>query len=267
MKVFTVATAKAMNFGEFCDYNPKNSATVSSDKQKYLMRFCIFSVKSIDFYGESEYNDFLNAFCKITVSREFGSGGRELGKRLAEYMGYDYYDSEIISTVAKESKLDAAYVESMLGNHGWKNMPLTFRGTLGSPAYARSAQVALLLEQKKVIESIAALGKDCVIVGRNADLILSGYKPFNIFVCATKEAKLARCLERAPEDEKLGEKELLRKMKRIDEVRAQTRELMSGTKWGQRDAYHLTVNTTGLNIKELTPAVADFAVRMFDFGR
>lgn len=203
----------------------------------------------------------------ITVSREFGSGGRELGKRLAEYLGYDYYDSEIISAVAKESKLDAAYVESMLGNHGWKNMPLTFRGTLGSTAYARSAQVALLLEQKKVIESIAALGKDCVIVGRNADLILSGYKPFNIFVCATKEAKLARCLERAPEGEKLSEKELLRKMKRIDEVLAQTRELMSGTKWGQRDAYHLTVNTTGLNIKELTPAVADFAVRMFDFGR
>lgn len=64
LKVFTVATAKAMNFGEFCDYNPKNSATVSSDKQKYLMRLCIFSVKSIDFYGESGYNDFLNAFGK-----------------------------------------------------------------------------------------------------------------------------------------------------------------------------------------------------------
>lgn len=71
----------------------------------------------------------------------------------------------------------------------------------------------MLLEQKKVIEGIAALGKDCIIVGRNADIILSEYRPFNIFVCAETEAKVKRCVERAPEGENLTEKELVRKMK------------------------------------------------------
>lgn len=199
----------------------------------------------------------------ITISREFGSGGRELGKRLADVLGYDYYDSEIISMVAQKSGMDASYVENTLSNHGWKNQGITFRGTLGSSAYLQASKVNLLLEQKKVIEEIAALGKDCVIVGRNADVILEAYQPFKLFVCAEQDAKVKRCMERAAEGEKLTEKELLHKMKQIDKVRMQTRELMSGSEWGQRDAYHLTVNTTEWDIKELVPAVADFAQRWF----
>lgn len=199
----------------------------------------------------------------ITISREFGSGGRELGKRLADFLGYDYYDSEIIAAVARESGMDADYVENTLCNHGWKNQAITFRATLGSTAYVQSSKVTLLLKQKDVIESIAALGKDCIIVGRNADVILRLYQPFNIFVCATQEAKLRRCLERTPEGEKLTEKELLRKMKQIDRVRSQTREILTGSPWGNRNTYQLTVNTTAWEIKDLVPAVADFATRWF----
>lgn len=199
----------------------------------------------------------------ITISREFASGGRELGKRLADLLEYDYYDSEIISAVARESGMDANYVASTLDNHEWKNQAITFRGTLASASYVQSSKVTLLVEQKKVIEGIAALGKDCVIVGRNADVILCEYRPFNIFVCASKEAKVKRCMERAPEGEKLTERELLRRMKKIDDVRSQTREIMSGSAWGRRDAYHITVNTTDWEIKELVPAVADFAARWF----
>lgn len=101
----------------------------------------------------------------ITISREFGSGGRELGKRLAELNGYDYYDSEIISAVAKNSGMDEHYVENALANHGWQRYSITYRGTLSSSAYIQSAKINLLIEQKKVIEGIAVLGKDCVIVG------------------------------------------------------------------------------------------------------
>lgn len=68
----------------------------------------------------------------ITISREFGSGGRELGKRLADLLGFDYYDSEIITLVAKQSGLDAGYVEKKLSNHGWQAYPVTFRGTMRS---------------------------------------------------------------------------------------------------------------------------------------
>ena len=199
----------------------------------------------------------------ITISREFGSGGREIGKRLADLLGYDYYDSEIISAVAQKSGIDANYIENTLSNHGWKNQAITFRGTLGSTAYVQSSKVALLLEQKKVIEGIAEFGKDCILIGRNADVILRNYHPFNVFVCASKEAKLRRCVERAPQGENFTEKDLLRKMKQIDKVRSQTREIMTGSAWGQRDAYHLTVNTTEWEIKELIPAVGDFATRWF----
>lgn len=199
----------------------------------------------------------------ITVSREFGSGGRELGKRLADLLQYDYYDSEIIAAIAQNSGLDEGYVEASLNDHGWQNYPLNFRSTLGSTAYARQGQVQLLLEQRRVIECIAALDKDCVIVGRNADVLLQAYHPLNLFVCATEDAKLRRCVERAPADEHYTDKELRRRMKHIDKVRAQTREILSGTAWGQRDAYHLTVNTTDWDIKQLAPAVADFAARWF----
>lgn len=74
----------------------------------------------------------------ITISREFGSGGRELGKRLADLLGFDYYDSEIITVVAKQSGLDAGYVEKKLSNHGWQAYPVTFRGTMRSSGYMQS---------------------------------------------------------------------------------------------------------------------------------
>ena len=199
----------------------------------------------------------------ITISREFGSGGRELGKRISDVLGCDYYDSEIIAAVAKQSGLDAAYVAAALGEHGWQQYPITFRNTLGSASYLQSSKVNLLLQQRRVLEEIAKLGKDCVIVGRNADTILREYEPFRVFVCADMETKLRRCRERAPEGENLTDKELLRQIKHIDKLRAQTREILSGEDWGQRDAYHLTVNTTDWEMKELAAAVAGFAEHWF----
>ena len=199
----------------------------------------------------------------ITISREFGSGGRELGKRLADLLHFDYYDGEIIAEMAKRSREDADHVEKAFGNHEWKQYPFTFRATLNSSAYAQSGLVQRLLEQKKVIEKIAFLGKDCIIVGRNADVILEDLKPFNIFVCAEMEAKLRRCMERADAKENLTEKELARKMKQVDKMRSQARAILSGSDWGEAKNYHLTVNTTCWSVKEMAPAVADFAMRWF----
>ena len=199
----------------------------------------------------------------ITISREFGSGGRELGKRLADELGYDYYDSEIIRALSQKSGMDAGYIEKALSNHGWQNVPITFRMTLSGNIYYQSDRINLLIAQKQVIEEIAAMGKNCIIVGRNADVILAKYHPFNIFVCAQMQDKLRRCRERAPQGEELSDKEMIAKIKHVDKVRAQTRELIGGTPWGQRTGYHLTVNTGDWSIKELTPAVAGFAQAYF----
>ena len=198
----------------------------------------------------------------ITISREFGSGGRELGKRLADALGFDYYDREIIESIAKEQGLDEGYVEKALEEHAWRRVPLTFCRSF-SGAAVQSVQTALLLEQKRVIEGIARVGNDCVIVGRNADVILRRENPFHIFVCADMESKIRRCTERAGADEKLSRRELEQNIRRIDKYRASTREMLAGGKWGERSTYQLTVNTTDWRIKELAPAVGDFALCWF----
>ena len=200
----------------------------------------------------------------ITISREFGSGGRELGKRLADILGYDYYDSEIISAIAEKSGLDKGYIEKTLDQHGWQNYPVTFHSSFMSPTYADPTRVNLLLDQKAVLEEIAAQGKNCVIIGRNADVLLAHCQPFRIFVCASTEAKIKRCQERASAEENLTEKELRKQIKQVDKMRAQTRAILSGSSWGDPKAYHLTINTTDWPIKDLAQAVAGFATAFFE---
>lgn len=203
----------------------------------------------------------------ITISREFGSGGRELGKRIADLLSIDYYDKEIIGAVAANKGLDADYTEGILEHPVWQTVPLHFRSSFPSASAMQPNQMmqtSLLLEQKRVIESIAKAGRDCVIVGRNADFLLKEYQPFCIFVCAEMDAKIQRCIERAPENENLSHQEIGRRIRSIDKGRKQTRDIIAGSPWGECGAYHLTVNTTGWDLKELAPAVADFAVRWFE---
>lgn len=200
----------------------------------------------------------------ITISREFGSGGRELGKRLADVIGFDYYDQEIITAIAQQSGMSSEYIENKLNQQSWLHAPLTFRSTFSSLNYAQSDKVNLLLTQKQVIEQIAAHGRDCIIVGRNADIILQQYRPFSIFVCADMQAKLKRCIERAPEGEKLNEKDMLKKIRQIDKVRAHTREIMADSAWGDCHSFKMTVNTTDWDIKQLACAIAPFAMSWFE---
>jgi len=199
----------------------------------------------------------------ITISREFGSGGRELGKRLADLLGYDYYDREIVSAIAGQKGLDENYVEKSLENHMWQEVPLTFCHSFVGLGRMQETQTGLLLEQTRVIEKIAKAGKDCVIVGRNADVLLAEENPFRLFVCAEMDAKIRRCMERASEGEHLSRREIEQNIRRIDKSRARTREILGGSKWGDASAYHLTINTTEWKIKELAPAAAEFASRWF----
>lgn len=199
----------------------------------------------------------------VTISREFGSGGRELGKRLADLLGWDYYDKQIIAAIAANRGMDEGYVEKALENHTWRSIPLNFRSSL-SGGSMWSAQTELWLEQKRVIEAIAASGKDCVIIGRNADVLLWECRPLSLFVCAGTEAKVRRCMERAEPGEKLSRRELERRMRDIDRGRTQLREIIGGGRWGEPSAYHLTVNTTDWDIKDLSAAVAAFTRTWFE---
>ena len=199
----------------------------------------------------------------ITISREFGSGGRELGKKIADLLGYDYYDKDIIAAIASKTGMDEDYVTRTLRQDRWQNVPLTFHQSVTNISMD-STHTDLLLERKRVIEEIAETGKDCVIVGRNADVLLREHQPFNIFVCADLETKTRRCTERSSEDDCLNEKELKRKIHQIDKSRAQTRGLITDSGWGDKSAYHITVNTTDWDLKQLAKAVAEFAKHWFE---
>lgn len=199
----------------------------------------------------------------ITISREFGSGGRELGKRLADVLGYDYYDKEIIASIAANKGMDEDYVMKTLEKQSWQSIPMTFHQSIVALPMD-TTHTDLLLEQKRVIEHIAKIGKDCVIVGRNADILLRKYDPFNIFVCADMEAKISRCTERSAKDEHLNVREMERKINKIDKSRAQTRGLITDSSWGDKSAYHLIVNTTYWNLYELTLALADFTKSWYE---
>ena len=200
----------------------------------------------------------------ITISREFGSGGRELGKRLADILGYNYYDREIITEIAERQGLDEGYVERALENHAWQTIPLTYRQSFYPATQYRYGQTQIISEQRKVIEAIAKQGENFVIIGRNADVLLKDYNPFNIFVCADMQAKICRCIERASAEEKLTERQIAHKIRQIEKNRSRTREMISGEHWRDCGTYHLTVNTTDWSIKDLAPAVADFANRWFE---
>ncbi|MCD7928114.1 MAG: cytidylate kinase-like family protein, partial [Oscillospiraceae bacterium] len=124
-----------------------------------------------------------------------------LACRMASELDWDYYDGEIIAAIAKNSGMDPNYVESALEDHGWQTIPMTLQRTFASPIALQQPQVELLLEQRRVIEGIGKLGKDCVVVGRNADILLEEYQPFNLFVCADMQAKIDRCISRAKPEE------------------------------------------------------------------
>ena len=198
----------------------------------------------------------------ITISREFGSGGRELGKRLADALGVPCYDQQIIDMIAQKKNLDKNYIAHV----SEKDVRVLYPSTIGkhiiAPNYIGHQSVQILVEQKKLIEELAAQ-VDCVIVGRCADLILKEHYPLNIFVYADQESKVVRCLERSDESEKLSPDQLVRKMKEIDRNRASHRAMFVSSRWGSKENYHLCINTSGKEIKALIPGLTAYVSGWF----
>ncbi len=194
----------------------------------------------------------------ITVSREFGSGGRELGKRLSDELGIAYYDKEIISELAKENKIKEIPDKDMANEY-----PISFGRTFASLSFFRNSAVSMIVAEQKIIRNIAKRGEDFVIVGRSADVILRRYKPCSIFVYADMNSKIKRCKKRFSKDESVTERDLEKKIKQVDSARRKHHDLISTDKWGDRKNYNLCINTTGTEIKEVVAAASAFAKAYF----
>jgi len=192
----------------------------------------------------------------ITIGREFGSGGRELGRRLAEELGIEYYDREILTQIAKHTSLAEEYIQNVVERQPHSLLPITIgRSFAYVEDYAFKQAQAVYQAQSKIIRELAEKS-DCVIIGRCADYILRDQKPLRIFVYADLESRIARCMDRRSEGEDLTEKELKKQIQAMDKNRARYYEFYTGTKWGDKLNYDLCINTTGTVIKEIVPAVA-----------
>ena len=164
--------------------------------------------------------------------------------------------------------MDPEAVHRMLSTHGWHHYQLTYRNSFQQSLHGTTwKQTEILVRQREILQEIAEEGNDCVIVGRDADVILQDMHPFRIFVCADMESRVARCLryeDRKAPEERLTEKEILRNIRRIDRNRRRTREILTGKTLGDGSSFDLTVNASGWEIKKLAEAVADFSGRWFE---
>ena len=197
----------------------------------------------------------------ITISRQFATGGHTIAQRVAEKLGIAFYDKELVNRVAEQSGFDVDFVTRQGEYIGSKS--LLFDIVTRNRASYEDPTDKLFRIQKQIILELGAK-EDCVIVGRGANKILEEEEPFNIFIYADMESKMARCRERAPEDENLTDKELARKIRQVDAARAKTQEMISDFKWGDKKWYHLCVNTSGLPIPETAALVAEYAKHWFE---
>ena len=192
----------------------------------------------------------------ITIGREFGSGGRELGRRLSELLQFAYYDQEIVSEIAKRTSMSEAYVQQIVEHKPLMSFPIS----IGRSFYAGVNPIeqqtqAIYVEQHRIIKELAEKS-DCVIVGRCADYILRDRHPFRIFVYADMTSRMERCREKGPAEESLTDRELKQKIQSVDRNRAKYYEFYTGQKWGDRLDYDLCINTTKTSIKEIAPVLA-----------
>ena len=192
----------------------------------------------------------------ITIGREFGSGGRELGRRLAEELQIAYYDEEIIQEIARSTELSEHYVQQVLEKRPYPLFPITIgRSFYPTEGFVQEQTQSVYKEQSRIIREMAERS-DCVIVGRCADYILADYKPFRIFVYADMASKMARCRAKGPEHEHFSDKELRQHIQKVDKNRAAYYEFYTGQGWGDKLHYDLCVNTTNAEIKTMVPILA-----------
>lgn len=176
----------------------------------------------------------------ITISREFGSGGRTIGRKVAERLGIPCYDAELIQKIAEESGYTEDYVKEKgeYTSGGWLSAVFSDR------SMGLTNQDKIWNIQSRVIEELAAKSS-CVIVGRCADYILRGKADcLNVFIHASIEKRVERIVKEYGERAETPEQRLREKDKR----RAAYHRFYTDMKWGHAQNYHMCLNSGELGI-------------------
>lgn len=192
----------------------------------------------------------------ITIGREFGSGGREVGRRIADELHIAYYDSEILEEIVKKTPYSEEYIEEITHGRPISLFPIHYANSWGpvvDPHFQQAIDV--YQEQTKILKELAAKS-DCVIIGRCADYVLRDMNPFRIFVYSDTKSKIERCESKGKEGELLTEKQMIKRIRYVDKKRRQYYEFYTGQKWGAKENYDLMINTANSDIKKVAKIVA-----------
>ena len=197
----------------------------------------------------------------IAIGREFGAGGAEIARRLAERLGVTFYDSQLNEMAAEQSGIPLAKVLE-LEEHVKRELVFDFQ----SAPYAMvndalSPEERLFAAQSAVIQQIAARDESCVILGRCADYVLyDDPNCFRVFIHARPDARIDRIMAQY----NVGPDEARREMQNTDRARAQHYKHFTGRTYGKQENYHLGVDSGMLGAEESVEVIFDIIRRWCD---
>ena len=184
----------------------------------------------------------------ITISREFGSGGRTIGRKVAEKLGIPCYDAEIIEKIAEESGYSGDYIRS----EGEGASDRWLSNLFSNRAMGPTNQDTIWVIQSRIIRELAEKGP-CVIVGRCADYVLRGQADLlNVFIHADPQKRAERIVR------EYGERDAspLERIREKDRRRAAYHRFYTDLKWGHAQNYHLCLDSGVLGIDKCAELIA-----------
>ena len=189
----------------------------------------------------------------ITISREFGSGGRFIGEEVAKKLGIAYYDKEMIGQIAEQAGLSSEYVREnaeLSPKKGWFAYAFSGRDITG-----KSVEDMVYEAQRKVIMEIAEK-ENCVIIGRNADFILKDRKDvLNVFIHGSIPEKVRRICSLY----NVTEVDAIKMIKDIDKRRRTNYNFYTEQKWGMAENYTMSLNSSVLGYDLCQKIIIDCA--------
>lgn len=195
----------------------------------------------------------------ITIGRQYGSGGREVGHKVAEMMGAKCYDQDLIVMAAKKSGISE---EALARADEQASSSLLYTLAMGaSMIYTNTTPMAvpindaLFIAQSEIIRELSET-EDCVIVGRCADYILKDHeKLVKVFVQGDMPDRIARIMERAG----ISESEAKDRIAKKDKKRANYYNYYTGGKWGKPENYSLIVSTSKIGVDGAAKLIYEYA--------
>lgn len=192
----------------------------------------------------------------ITISRQYGSGGRFIAKLLAEKLGIPYYDNELITMAARESGYSEAIFEKaeQLSTHSFLYSLSMFGSTDG--LYGLPLADKVYIAQSDIIKKCADKGP-CVIVGRCSDYVLKEYdNVLNFFIHSDEQSKIARAVKYYGIEADKAASELKKK----DKKRANYYNYYTSQSWGDFSNYHVSLNSDAVGIDAAVDILASYVL-------